>query len=218
MTARHVLIRMLRSNRKGSFLTEAALALPVMIIGIIALALIINVIAACETIGFAASCGLKKAAFLNQNTIVNTVSLCSEIETRVDNQWPNLTQFKVRIVRKDFESGGIEELTSVSSAARFHVLHTSGIGGDAEFTSKLMARTFTGTLQDASPLDTEAFTQGGTARNVLVYPKYGERYHTETCSIVKQQNEAENPGWNMDLEEAVRQNYTACMLCGGGKV
>ena len=49
-----------KNNRQGSYLVEAALTLPVMIVAFLSLAMIINIIAACETIGFAASCQIKK--------------------------------------------------------------------------------------------------------------------------------------------------------------
>ena len=79
-----------------------------------------------------------------------------------------------------------------------------------------MARAFTGALQNAAPLELSAFTQGGTSMDVVVYPKYGERFHNSACAIVQNQEEDGNTGWTMDIEEARRKGFTRCQICGGG--
>ena len=204
-----------KNNRQGSYLVEAALTLPVMILASLSLAMIINIIAACETIGFAASCQIKKH-LLSESSSWNTVSLCRSLEAEVAEQCPQLENFHIKSVRSGYRSGGVDDLISLTTETSFHVFHTSGIGGEAAFEEKLMARAFTGSLQDASPLDAAAFMQGGTSQDVVIYPKYGQRFHKTACGIVRQQKEDGNSGWTMDLEEAKRQGFTPCQICGGG--
>lgn len=201
-------------DRKGSYLVEATLTLPVMILGAVALVLIINIISACETIGFVTSCQLKKHLLL-ENSFFNTVSLCKKLEKEVAEQCPLVNGFHMKSVRSGFQSGGIYDLVSVTTETSFHILTCPGIGGKIKFEEKLMARAFTGALQDASPLDADAFMQGGSACDVIIYPKYGERYHMISCGIVYQQKQDGNTGWMMDLEEAKSQGFTPCQICGG---
>ncbi len=203
------------NNRKGSYMVEATLTLPVMILASLALAMIVNIIAACETIGFASSCQLKKH-LLSESSNLNTVSLCRSLEAEVAEQCPQLGDFHIKSVRSGYRSGGVEDLISLTAEASFRVFYASGIGGQVMFEEKLMARAFTGSLQDASPLDAAAFMQGGTSHDVVIYPKYGERFHKTACGIVQQQKEDGNAGWTMDLEEAESQGFTPCQLCGGG--
>ena len=204
-----------KNNRKGSYLVEATMTLPVMILASLAIAMIINIIAACESIGFAASCQLKKH-LLSYNSNWNTVSLCRSLEAEVAEQCPQLENFHIKSVRSGYRSSGVEDLISLTTETSFHVFHSSGIGGGVTFEEKLMARAFTGSLQDASPLGAAAFMQGGTSHDVVIYPKYGERFHKTACGIVQQQKGDGNSGWSMDLEEAERQGFTPCQICGGG--
>ena len=203
------------NNRKGSYLVEATLTLPVMILASLAIAMIINIIAACETIGFAASCQLKKH-LLSESSNWNTVSLCRSLEAEVAEQCPQLENFQIKSVRTGYRSNGVTDLIGLTTETSFHVFYTSGIGGGVTFEQKLMARAFTGSLQDSSPLDAADFMQGGTSYDVVIYPKYGERFHKTACGIVQQQKEDGNSGWSMDLEEAKRQGFTPCQICGGG--
>ena len=204
-----------KNSRKGSYLVEASLTLPVMILASLAITMIINIVAACETISFAASCQLEKH-LLSETSNLNTVSLCRSLEAEAAEQCPQLENFRIKSVRSGYRSGGVEDLISLTTETTFHVFHTSGIGGGVTFEEKLMARAFTGSLQDASPLGAAAFMQGGSSQEVVIYPKYGERFHKTACAIVQQQKEDGNSGWSMDLEEAKRQGFTPCHICRGG--
>ena len=204
-----------KNNRKGSYLVEATLTLPVMILGAVALALIINMIAVCETIGFLTSWQMKEHLIFS-NITLNTVSLCTSLEKAVQEECPQVTDFHIKAVRGSFQSGNVYDLMSITTETSFQISSGVGIGGQTVFEEKLMARAFTGARQDASPLEPAAFTQGGGALDVVIYPKYGERFHKLSCAIVQQQKEDGNMGWTMDVEEARRQGFTACQICGGG--
>lgn len=205
-------------NRKGSYLVEAALTLPVFIMAAVVLALVVQMIAVCETIGFVTSRELKNYTGTNLK-IFSSVSLSREIVSGVEQEWetmPILDGFKVKRVRTGFHSGKLEELNSVMSEAVFSVDTMTGISLETVFSQKLMARSFSGARQDCAPLGADAFMQTGQALTVLVYPKYGERFHSVDCSIVYYELEDGNPGWEMDVEEAQRQDFTPCKICGGG--
>ena len=65
-------------SRKGSYIAEAALTLPVFILCVIALSLIVRIIAVCENIGFVTAAEARDISLAK-------VSLCTEknIETRI---------------------------------------------------------------------------------------------------------------------------------------
>ena len=202
-------------DKTGSYLVEATLTLPVMILGTIALALIINIIAVCETIGFVTSCELKNSSIVDSN-IVNTVSLCKKIEAAVADQCPDVSGFRIQSVVSGQERGGIYDLIRITTETDFSVSNPLGIHGQVIFRENLMARSFTGALQNAGPLEEEAFNQRGDAANVWIYPRYGERFHQAACNIVQMQTQEGNPGWEMDRQEARRRGFTPCRICGGG--
>ncbi len=202
-------------NRKGSYLVEASLTLPVFILSAAALAMVIHLIAVCETIGYVMSREIKENLLLDAG-ILNHVSLCRTIEDGVISQHTNVSDFQVKRVRQKVQNGTMTDLITVSAEARFHVILPLNIGGRMQFQQKLMARAFTGTRQDELPLGEAEFMQGGNAAEVMIYPKYGERFHMESCSIVQNQMKSGNPGWCMDRKEAELWEYTPCEICGGG--
>ena len=202
-------------NRKGSYLVEASITLPVFILSAAALAMVIQLIAVCETIGYVMSRELKENLLFDAG-ILNHVSLCRTIEDGVISQHPNVSDFRVKRVRQNVQNGNMTDLITVSAEAKFHVILPLHIGGRMQFEQKLMARAFTGAQQDSLPLAADGFMQGGNAADVLIYPKYGERFHVESCTIVQQQMKSGNPGWEMDRKEAELWEYTPCEICRGG--
>lgn len=210
--------KLMKESRKGSYLVEASLTLPVLILGTISLALIINLIAFCETVCFVTSRELKEQTYC-QNKLIGSVSLSRSIVSGVEEEWQNrfpFSGFQVKRVRAGVESGSLDELISVTVGTDVSFSTPVGIDSGAGLSGRVMARAFTGTLQDASPLGEDRFNCTGSAVDVTVYPKYGQRFHVETCSVVQQERKDGNPGWVIDLEEAKMQEFTPCMICGGG--
>ncbi|MCI6011579.1 MAG: hypothetical protein PUK54_09515 [Firmicutes bacterium] len=204
-----------RMPKQGSYLVEAVLTLPLCILAVVALALIIRIISICQMISFVTACEMKDIN-LYYRSYMDTVSLCRKIEKSVRNECEALTDFKVKNVRRHIPAGGMDDLTGITAEAKFTVHNPAGIHGEIVFTEKLLTRRFAGTLRDAVPLDEEAFTSGGVSQKVLVYLRYGEKYHSASCSVVKREAEEKNEAAEMQLEDAVRKGYTACRLCGGG--
>ena len=208
----------MKESRTGSYLVEASLTLPVYILGAAALAMIISITAFCETACFITSREMREHSY-SENKLISSISLSRSIISGVEQEWQSrlpLSDFKVNRVRTGVKNGSVDELITVTTEAEFAVLSSIGIGGSSVLSGKLMARAFTGCMQDAVPLDTAGFTAGGAAVDVTVYPKYGKRFHTPACSIVQQEQKDGNPGWVMDREEAQMQDFTPCMICGGG--
>lgn len=202
-------------NRRGSYLVEAMMTLPICILAITAFALVIRIAAVCETIGFVTSKELKEAA-LQTSSVITTVSLCRDIETDVKDQCSEVAVFGIKDLDYLHKAGSMDDLIGIASEAVFTVDNPAGIHGKIVFSHDLLARAFSGTRQDASPLDAASFMQGGSAQPVLVYLEYGEKFHKSSCSIVQREKENGNEGSEMDRQDAERKGYSACMLCGGG--
>lgn len=202
------------NNKKGSYLVEASFTLPIFILGVAALAMIVNMIAVCESICFVMSREVKEILLFDISKI-QVITLCKTIEDGVEDEHPSAVGVKVRSARCGVNQYGMTDLITVSAKADFNLVLPAGMGGKASFNQKLMARQFSGSLQDENELEAAAFTQGAKSAAVIVYPRYGERYHNQRCEIVSQQLEHGNNGWEMDLKEAQLRNFTPCEICGG---
>ncbi|MGN0735414.1 MAG: hypothetical protein ACI4LP_06350 [Anaerovoracaceae bacterium] len=199
-------------NRRGSYIAEAALTLPVFILCVTALALIIRIIAVCENIGFV-------TALEARDISLSSVSLCTEknIEKRVCEENPQLTDFRITNLDYLYSDGNIDDLIGINSRSIFTVENPIGIYGQIEFTEGLLLRGFTGAERREEPLSEEDFTDYEKSQPVVVFPRYGIRYHVKTCRYVRQEYDGQEYRMEMELEDAKLKGYTACMICGGGE-
>lgn len=204
-----------RVGRKGSYMVEASMTLPVFILAIVALSLLIQIISACEMIGHITAQEVREAD-LKASYSIQAVSLCNRMEADMRSQCEKVSDFHVKNVRYLFQKDHIYDLIGVTTKTHFTVKNPVGFFGEIEFTQKLLSRGFTGAVQDAAPLEAAAFHQDGSSGSVIVFPKYGERYHASSCSVVCHEKERGNEGRTMSGEDAKRKGYTACQLCHGG--
>lgn len=210
-------LKKLIRSRKGSYIVEAALTLPVFVVCVTALALIVNIIAICENICFATAEELHEislASYWEQTeNVLPVYDFIVERRVREDN--PRLTKFKVTNLDYLYSDGNIDDLIGISTRADFKTEHPLGINGGIGFEQEIIARGFTGTRQRGRPLNEAEFQQSGISRTVVVFPKFGIRYHIPGCRYVRQEYEGEECRLEMEAEDAERKGYTPCQVCGG---
>ena len=151
-----------KTGKKGSYVTEAAIVMPVLILSVCAMVLIIKIAAVCEGIWFAEVEEMRNAGLDTYKKITN-VSLCKKIEEKVLSSEKSLTDFKVEECKSLHERNGIKDLISINSKADFNVVNPIGIDGKITLNTKIISRAFTGTLRDSSPLPEADFKERGEA-------------------------------------------------------
>ncbi len=191
------------------------MTLPVFILAVVALTLIINIISLCESISFFTALETHDID-VGISSKINSITLCKKIENRIRDELPAVSDFQVKKVRCYYSENNITDLISFTSVTNFEVNNIIGIDGKINFEEKLLTRAFTGTLQTASPLDESAFTNGGASVTVVVFPRYGIRYHVSSCRYVTNAQATEEHRLEMEQEDAKRKGYTPCLVCGGG--
>lgn len=209
-------------NKKGSYIAEAALTLPVFIICVIALLLVVQIIGICENIGFETAKTVKASALgaygIQNDEYGVTASLCKlGIERNVRAADCRLTGFRVKNLDYMYTDNGIDDLIGTETEAVFNVLNPIGVRGRIIFSQSLLVRAFTGSQQDIRPLGAEDFLSGGKSEKVVVFLKYGQRFHRTECRYVKQEYHGEVQKLEMEREDAIRKGYTPCMVCGKNK-
>lgn len=203
-------------NKEGSYITEAAMSLPVLILCITALALVIKIIAVCENIGFVTAAEIKDidmAAYYTENT---SLTAKAAIKNSVMDENPSLSRFSIKKFKYKYSAGGIDDLIAVHTQADFKVENPIGILGEISFTQKLLTRGFTGTLQSGKPLSAEVFMNAEASVEVVVFPKYGKKYHDKNCRYVTQNYTGDTYKLEMQKSDAEAKGYTACSVCKGG--
>lgn len=193
------------------------MSLPVLILCIVAIALVINIISVCENIGFCSAKEMHEICASAYNAKTGAAAGRIAVQKAVTAANPKLRDFAVTGFRYQFTYKDIEELVGLQTKANFGVKNRVGIKGKILFEQKLLARTFTGKLEKAKPLSAEEFRKNGESVPVVIFPKYGVRFHLKTCRYVKQNYRGEEYKIEMEKEDAKAKGYTPCDVCGGGE-
>ena len=242
----------LRFNKKGSYIVEAAMSMPVFILCIVAIALIINIISICENIGF---CNAKEmhevaaAAYVSdaarsvagsRGTGVSTAGSVDSapaadsaasgasgaadaaarrlsLQSSVAAANPKVGKYKVTNFKYRYTDGEISDLIAMSSKADFRVANPIGINGNITFTQSILSRAFVGKTEDADPLPISEFQKNADSCTVVIFPKYGIKFHSTSCRYVKQEYEGDEYKLSMERDDAEAKGYKACSICNGGK-
>ena len=115
------------SERKGSYIVEAALSLPVLIICVCAIILIIRIYAICEELCFTSADKMKELC-IESFMSIKTVSLCSELKTAFSDS----CDIKINSYRVLHAENGTDNLISIDITANFKVISNNGINGIIE--------------------------------------------------------------------------------------
>ena len=202
------------NNKKGSYIVEAAVSLPVLIIAICSLILIIRIAMVCESICFSTADSLKEIIRNPQENFLS-VSLCKKIEENVLSDELKLTSFAVEkidyIVFDDDET----EHIAIEAVGRFVVNNPIGIAGNITFEESLAARPMVGQNNSCETLSELDFSEIGKSQKVVVFPKYGKKYHTKECTYVKRAKKDAVCQLEMEKIDAGLKAYEPCLVCGG---
>ncbi len=197
-------------QKVGSYIVEAALTLPVLIISVCAIILIVRIIALCETAVFTTTDKMIDSSLEIYN-LLNGVSLCSQLEDELD----EYCDFKVTRFSFRNQIEGITDIVSMEADCVFQVQNPIGIDAKVIFEEKIRARSFTGSEQPHNPLSEAEFTDGKGSSRVYIFPAYGIRFHRKNCRYVRENIDERTDILEMEKEDASRKGYTPCNVCGG---
>lgn len=187
------------SKKSGSYIAEAAMTLPVFILVFVALALVINVIAECENVVFE-ECRIIHRLDLNAPEIIPN---------------PGSPEYKTEGFRYLYSENGTDDLISIKARADFRIEYPFDILGKIDFRMEVMSRAFTGAERHSDTLKEEDFQDGSGSKKVIIFPKYGEKYHSTGCRYVKQEYAGEEVKLEMEQKDAELKGYLPCLICGG---
>ena len=137
----------LKGNKRGSYLVEAAIIMPILIISVCSLILVIRIVAICENITYITSTNLIDTMFFYDNKL-NIFTLCGDIEDGS----PSFSNFKVKKLKYLYDDGNMDKLIALDAEAKFHVFNVIGIDGNIIFEEKILCRAFAGAKQPLRPL------------------------------------------------------------------
>ena len=191
-----------RMGKKGSYLVEAAIIMPIFILAVLMLISAVPALSCAENTAFAVCDELclesAKVPFASESA---TMKL--RIKTRVSEENPKASGFRFTSCKYRYRKHGIDDLITVKYRFSYGGEDTQGLFGEAAFTGKMTVRAFTGTLHKKAPAG------GGQEedRTVYIFPQWGMRYHRKSCTYVTGSCQM------VYLTADIGKKYQSCRLC-----
>ncbi|MGN1382185.1 MAG: hypothetical protein ACI4W2_05135 [Eubacterium sp.] len=189
-------------EKKGGYIAEAAIIVPVFILAVIALIGIIPVISMAENLVFAASDELRREMVLSGlHPSASRMPVLLEARVRSENR--ELQHLYITGYQYRFSHGTIDDLIEVRILAKGGVHDPLRNFDHIRFPALVTGRAFTGRVRQGNARG--SFMDDG--RLVWIFPEDGVRYHKESCQHVRACCRL------MPLSDAIRKNYHPCPNC-----
>lgn len=184
----------LRNTKKGSYILEASISLPIFMIGVLLLSSIITITARCEGANFMLCDEAEKLMFLP--LAAQSVEDRIREEDKLD---------EVSIYTKD----GINKTKTLGMIANIGPKSVFDLNSKVRFTEEVVYRPFVGNTRSALP--ETAFGIAESYHAVYIFPSSGKKYHKKSCTYVN------SYASRVKLSADIKEKYRACRLCGSSK-
>ncbi len=193
-----------KNNKKGNYILEAVITMPIFIAAIVALMSIVPIAASCENIVFAVSDEMRlesvKSAFRK-----NPAALPAKTEERVLSENPRMNRYDTQLYRYLYRENGIEDLFRLDFFGEFSQNSPAAVFDTVRFSGRITARAFTGKLHRRPPSSESRLPEDD--KFVYIFPEWGKRYHGKNCTYVKAACEM------VYLSQETQKRYAPCKLC-----
>lgn len=190
-------------NKKGSYLVEATISLPIYMIAVIVMASIILMYACIEDSNFIATTELRRGA---AEAITADTSML--IPNRIENRIKEHTQVeKLNLLEYGYRTSrwNQDELILFKLKMSMATKNPLDLASKADYDVALVARAYVGKERTLDNMTEEEMMADGSA--VYIFPKRGEKYHSKGCTYLKAASKA------TVLTSSLIHDYSACPLC-----
>ena len=196
-------------NKKGSYIIEAAITLPVFLIALIVMSSIILMYACIEDCIFIAANELRRGAA--EAIIADTSpAIPYRIRKEIEGNHTQIKSTRLNEAGLRISRWGTDELMTINFTLRLATDNPLGIKAEADYDLSLVTRAYVGKERNETNMSAEEFADADSAP-VYVFPKRGEKYHSEGCGFL---NAASRSG---TLTESMRKKYKSCPTCHSGR-
>lgn len=196
------------NTKKGYFTLEAAVFLPIFIIGVLTLGCFIKAAGAAGNVIHA---GTDEAKYLASRayTVRSPVGFYSRMAERVCDEDRNVDTASVKNMRY-MSSSEDEGLISFDIASSVSVRLPAAVKKKIRMSDSFLCRGWIGRSKNGKGMGFDAIE--GEDCTVYVFPDHGKRYHGESCTFV-----AGKPV-QMMMNNEIKHKYSACETCHPGSM
>lgn len=186
-------------SRKGGYVVEASVVIPVFILSVL---MLISIIPAFRTVAnyTFSVCDEMRLESVKSAFRENSAAAPLIIKGRLKRENTG-SRANVSFYRYLYTGNNIDDLITLGIKADISGADPLGIFGDISFTGKVTARAFTGALIKNAPYRAEDDVK------VFIFPENGEKYHSERCTYVVASCQM------CYLSQEIKKKYKPCKNC-----
>ncbi len=198
-------------SKKGYFTLEAAIFLPIFIVGVLTLGYCIKLYSTADHVAFALldetghlaarAYGIEEAPFFRHR-----------LKQRLEQENNGVEQMQAIGFRYLYREGNRDGLISAGCQYRLRLALPFDAWDAFEMESKVRCRGFIGKRSQGTPMGFDEMEKNGDGNFVWIFPAWGNRYHSETCAYIKAHAR------QMVLTRELKSKYRACELCEPGNL
>jgi len=198
----------MRTNKRGSYMLESAISLPVFIIAVMVMSSVILMYACIEDCNFIAANELRRGAA--ECAIADTsISVPYRLKREIQGKHSKVASMRLTDSGIRTERWGVDELIAVSYDMTLETPNPIGINAKAGYELSLVTRAYVGRERDTGSMSADDFMDNDSIP-VFIFPKRGEKYHSEGCGFLKAASRSGT------LNASIKKKYKSCPLCRSG--
>jgi hypothetical protein len=213
------------SSKRGSATVEAAIFLPVFFLAMLSVILLIRLVGVEENMMqliTKEAVHTEKEAYLTQLPVIpDTIGAnfaegaaagaLMILNLRENAQSLPIEKIRCSYYRYLYEKEGTAGLIFADIEYKSVIPFPSGFRRTLNFEKKLLFRGFIGSIGNSSPMEFSEMEKDEPSDLVYVFPRAGERYHAQNCSVIT------TYAHEAYLTNSMLKNYSSCKLCDPNK-
>lgn len=197
------------TNKKGSYLVEAAICVPIFLIAVIVMSSAILMYSCIENCSFIAANEIRRGA---AEAVIADTLLTIPYRIRKAIEADNSQIDSVKLVDSGYRTSrwGMDELLIVGFRLKLKNKNPIGIKAEADYELSLATRAYVGRIRNDNAMSAGEFADEDSDP-VFIFPSRGEKYHSGGCTFLRA---AYTSGV---LTESMRKKLRACPICHSGR-
>ena len=201
-----------KHTKKGSLSVEAAIFLPIFIIGVLTFAYLIKLMAVQETVFHSFADEARKLS--SEAVIYPTVPFYEArlMDRLYDENPDDIYAIDLDHFRYLSNASGMNGIISMDLDYKVKIKLPIQFYNDLPISETLVFRGFIGSEEELDPMSFEEMETEKESDLVWIFPKAGGRYHKENCTYISSKPR------QVRLSEHLKRKYKSCSICHSSKI
>lgn len=192
-------------NKKGSYVVEAAISLPIFLIAVMTMSTVILMFSCIENANFIAATEMRRAA-IEAHFSPTGAAVSRRIIAGIEGTSSVVKGQRVVDMAYMTKRWDIDKLIAVKISMHMHVANPINIAANANYDVSFVTRAYVGKKNKKSPMS-DAEMGNENANSVFIFPKLGRKYHNSKCTY-------KNSIFHKSrLTNEIRSRYKGCAIC-----